>query len=183
MCDMCNGYIYDVLTTPLPIDHLLRNNINNASVKKCASELTECFQRALHNFTASDVFLFVTVNEKDHRLKRFIEEDIIWSRFKKVYTARFHEIQHAIEICMDNGITRKTTAHEQVVTHFLMNRLRILLTNLTKIHIEHTMKPKYVNPGSKCNISYQQLAQIRMKANLPVPPMNVIYPIYDNFYD
>jgi hypothetical protein len=183
MCDMCNGYIYDVLTTPLPIDHLLRNNINIASVKKCASELTECFQRALEKFTASDVFLHVTVHEKDHHLKRFKEEEIIWSRFNRVYHTRFHEIQHAIEICMDNGVGRKTTAYEQVVTHFLMNRLRILLTNLTKIHIEHTMKPKYVNPGSKCNISYQQLAQIRMKAGLPVPPMNVIYPIYDNFYD
>jgi hypothetical protein len=125
----------------------------------------------------------VTVHEKDHRLKRFMEEDIIWSRFKKVYTARFDEIKHAIEICMDNAITRKTVAYEQVVTHFLMNRLRILLTNLTKIHIEHTMKPKYVNPGSKCNISYQHLAQIRMKAGLPVPDMTPIYPIYDNFYD
>jgi len=183
MCDMCNGYIYDVLTTPLPIDHLLRNNINNDSVKKCASELTECFQRALHNFTASEVFLYVTVHEKDHRLKRFMEEDIIWSRFKKVYSTRYSEIKHAIEICMDNAITRKTMAYEQVVTHFLMNRLRILLTNLTKIHIEHTMKPKYVNPGSKCNISYQHLAQIRMKAGLPVPDMTPIYPIYDNFYD
>jgi hypothetical protein len=45
------------------------------------------------------------------------------------------------------------------------------------------MKPKYVNPGSKCNISYQHLAQIRMKAGLPVPDMTPIYPIYDNFYD
>ena len=175
MCDMCYGYIYDTLVNPLPVDHLLNGYLHKPSLLKCAGELADCFQRALNIFDNHPHF-FINysmenhmniINEKNPKVVEFLEDEWAWSNFLVFYPEGAKEITYASQICLEHSITRKVSLKEQFIQHFLMDRLRILLSCIPAMHKQHTEKIPYDNVKSPGPASFVKIANLRASLGLP----------------
>jgi len=175
MCDKCYGYIYDTIVNPLPVTHLLHGHLHKPSLLKCAEELAYCFQRALNTFDNNEYFFInydeeshkIIVNEKNPSVVEFLEDELIWTNFLAFYPDGANEIIYASQVCVDNSITRKVYLSEQYIKHFLMDRLRILLSCIPGIHKQHTDKILYENIKSTGPASLTKISMIRSKLGLP----------------
>ena len=176
MCDMCYSYIYDTLVNPLPLGHLLLRYIHRPSLLRCSSLLAKCFQKALDGFDNHPAF-FMNMDEddfirfqsqKDPRIREFMEDTWVWNKFYKNYPAASENITHCKEICIDSSITRGTFANDYVIKNFLMDRLRIFLSQIPTIHKNHTEKSSYQTIQSLGPVPIDKLIEIRKKHGLPV---------------
>lgn len=176
MCDKCYGYIYDTIINPLPVDHLLHGHLHKPSLLKCAEEVAYCFQRALDIFdNHPDFFLYTDFdtdfnikNEKNPKVVEFLEDELVWNNFKKLYPEGAREIVYASQVCIDHSITRKVSISGQYIKHFLIDRLRILLSCIPAIHKQHTDKISYENIKSPGPASLTKISSLR--SNLGLPP-------------
>jgi hypothetical protein len=176
MCDMCYGYIYDTLINPLPSNHLLNEHIHRPSLLRCSNTLTECFKRALDVFD-NDISFFIEIemdeeaailSEKDPRTREYMEDAWVWKKFNEQYPKSQMELKYALDICLDHSIARHTIAKEHVIQHFLMDRLRILLSSLPDIHTNHNTKMSYEKSKSLGPVPLKKIVEIRTKLGLPV---------------
>ncbi len=158
MCEKCYSYIYDFIVSPLSTNHLLHGRIDYKSLDRCSHEVADCISRALkdyvNNKTLIDCFkLFretyetnievIEIFDKIEVTKECKEQrydEFIWIKFKEVNNEEFKEINHAIQLCMDSMVVKKIQCKEQLLEHFFMHKLRILLNVLPDIHKEHTEK-------------------------------------------
>lgn len=176
MCDMCYGYIYDTLVSPLSADHLLIKHIHRPSLLRCSTKLANCFHKALEGFDNHPEF-FVNMDPDDYmkfksqndpRMREFMEDNWTWDKFYKNYPMASENLTQCKEICMDSSITRHTFAHEHVIKNFLMDRLRIFLSQIPIIHKNHTEKSSYQNVQSPGPVPIKKIIEIRSKLGLPV---------------
>jgi len=170
--------IYDILIDPLQVEHLLRNYINTNSLKLCASELADCFYRAVKDFPNGPEFFIETSEQKSNVLSSFDCDEIIWNRFHYRFPDFAHELQHAIDLCIDSSVAKKTIIKEELIKHFIMDKLRKILVLIPTVHREHTMKIRIGESASLGPADITKIIRIRRSAGLPVDtylPKNVYY--------
>lgn len=178
--------------SPLSVDHLLHGNIHMPSLKRCATQVAHCFHKALTAFD-DDVELFTLIDqdnetikaEKDPLIQEFMEDKIIWDNFGVLYPNEFNDLNYAIEVCLDNSISRKTPFKEQIILQFLMDRLRTLASCILSVHTCHTLKIGCENSKSPGPVPLSQIYTIRSNLGLPVSnwERDTAIHIYENLYD
>jgi len=202
MCGKCYSYIYDFILSPLSTNHLLRAHIHYKSLKKCSHEVADCISRAVakyvDNKTLVDCFkLFRETYEANDKVMELLDcidipkgckehryDEYIWNKFKEVNQEEFKEINHAIQICMDNMVVKKIQSKEQLLEHFFMHKLRSLLYVLPDIHKEHTEKKGGENVKSLGSVPQHRIDYIRRMAGLPVKEEVYISILeYDELYN
>jgi hypothetical protein len=188
--------------TPLPINHLLRGYINEKALQRCSHEVTECISRALSKYTRDAhlihcIKIFKEAYETNIKIQDMIQkievpndckehayDEFIWNKFRGMSEENFKELNHAIQICMDNMVVRKIYHKEQLLEHFFMHKLRILLIVLPDIHKEHTEKKEYVNVKSLGSVPQYRINQIRKNAGLLVNDyVSISILEYDELYN
>lgn len=198
MCEKCYSYIYDCILAPLPINHVLRGYIDNKSLKTCLHEVAECISRVLkecvNNRKLIDCLnlfgetyevnqeVLSTIVPKEYKEQKYDER--MWNKFKEVNQDNFKDLNHAIDICMDNMVVKKNQSKEQILEHFFMHKLRHLLFVLPDIHKEHTEKRGVYNGKSLGSVPQDKINYIRRMAGLPVKDevyisIDTIYDLYD----
>lgn len=201
MCEKCYSYIYDFIITPLSINHLLRGHIDEKALKRCSHEVSDCISRALSKYTIDthlihcmkifrdayktnikvlDMIQRIEIPEncKEHKYDEFM-----WNKFKETNQEDFKELNHAIQICMDSMVVKKIQCKEQLLEHFFMHKLRILLLVLPDIHKEHIEKKGFQNVKSPGSVPQYIINQIRRNAGLPVDDDVCISMFYDELYN
>jgi hypothetical protein len=175
MCDMCYGYMYDVIMSPLHTNHVLHKHIHQPLLLQHAEEITHCFQRALNTFDNDPLFFIIMdesdeciTAEMDYILKEQCEDKWVWTKFSQLYPCGAVEVKYAIQICLDNYIFRKTSEPTKSVEAFLIDRLRLFLSMIPDIHMSHTVKCKLEPYHSLGPVSLDEIANIRSKLGLPV---------------
>ena len=202
MCGKCYSYIYDFIMTPLSMNHLLRGHINEKALKRCSHEVTACISRALSNYIRDAhlihcMKIFKETYETNIKIQDMIQkievpndikdhayDEFMWNKFKGTSEENFKELNHAIQICMDNMVVKKIQCKEQLLEHFFMHKLRILLLVLPDIHKEHTEKKEYVNIKSLGSVPQYRINEIRRKAGLAIEDHVCISIVgYDELYN
>jgi len=174
------------------VDHLLYGKIHMPSLKRCASQVAQCFHRALTVFD-DELELFSLVDkdneiikaEKDPLIQEFMEDKIIWDNFGILYPNEFNDLNYAIDVCLDNSISRKTPFNEQVILQFLMDRLRTLASCILSVHTYHTLKVGCEPSHSPGPVPLSKISKIRADLGLPVSnwERDTAITIYENIYD
>ena len=174
--------IYDILINPLPLNHLLHGYIDMKSLRSCALEVADCFYRVVKNFPCGPEFFKETSEQKSQVLSSFECDEIIWNRFHSIvpelYPEYVYELQHAMDTCIDHSVPRKTIIKEELIKHFLMDRLRQILVLIPNVHREHTEKTRINEYASLGPVDISKIISIRRSAGLPVDtylPKNVYY--------
>ena len=178
MCKPCKNMIYDILINPLSLNHLLHGYINMKSLTSCALELADCFYRTVKNFPGGPEFFKETSEQKSQVLSSFDCDEIIWNRFHYMFPEFTNELQHALDTCIDHSVPRKTIIKEELVKHFLMDKLRQILVLIPNVHREHTQKTRIDESASLGPVDIYKIISIRRSAGLPVDtylPKNVYY--------
>ena len=186
MCEKCYSYIYDFLLTPLSITHMLRDHIELKAFTRCSHEVTQCISRALKKYVEDQILvdcfkLFRETYEENQKVLDTLEiieipkgckehnyDAFIWIKFKETQPDDFRELNHAIQICMDNMVVKKIRSKEQLLEHFFMHKFRHLLHVLPDIHREHTEKKGFENTKSLGSVPQHRLNYIRRMAGLHV---------------
>ena len=132
MCEMCKTYIYDSLSSPLPINHHLQPYIHMRSVKGCISQIAKSFERIFKELPeGSDLF---EIDEEDHpqlTLSRIFESDsilqyeisvVLWSNLSIDFPKCESELRHLVDVCLDANIARNTKQHEKIIKEYLMHQ-------------------------------------------------------------
>ena len=188
--------------TPLPINHLLRGQIDEKALKRCSHEVSDCISRALSKYTRDAhlihcMKIFKEAYETNLKVMDMIQrmevldvskehkyDEFMWNKFKETSQDDFKELNHAIQICMDNMVVKKIQCKEQLLEHFFMHKLRILLIVLPDIHKEHTEKKEYMNVKSLGSVPQYRINEIRRKAGLLVDEHVCISILgYDELYN
>jgi hypothetical protein len=202
MCEKCYSYIYDLIMTPLSTNHLLRGHIDEKALKRCSHEVSDCISRALSKYTRDAhlihcMKIFKEAYETNLKVMDMIQrmevldvskehkyDEFMWNKFKETSQDDFKELNHAIQICMDNMVVKKIQCKEQLLEHFFMHKLRILLIVLPDIHKEHTEKKEYMNVKSLGSVPQYRINEIRRKAGLLVDEHVCISILgYDELYN
>jgi len=186
MCIQCYSYIYDFILTPLSVNHLLRGYIDLNAFRRCSNEVTHCISRALRDYVKDDILigcfkLFRETYSENQKILEMIEsseipkecrehnyDEFIWIKFKETHAEEFKELNHAIEICMDNMVVKKVKCKEQLLEHFFMHKLNHLLHFLPDIHKEHTEKKGFDNGRSLGSVPQDKINHVRRMAGLSV---------------
>ena len=177
MCNACINLIYDILISPLPLDHELRDHIQFKSLERCAVEVAHCFYRAVRDFPVYPEFfrkeiqrpllgVKLRIRIPDESLDKYEYEEIIWNRFYEECPVWAHELQHAIDTCIDYSIGRLCTDKNMLVKHFLMGILHKILLHVPAAHKEHTIKAPLIEYKSLGPVELCKLIEIRQKARL-----------------
>ena len=193
MCKLCTCFIYDMIISPLPLNHYLRPHIKMPVIVKNAHHITESLHKVINEFwnSVEDELHFKHYYKMfEHTLKDIGEsrestlDHFVWNRFNATFKKGISEIEYAIYICTQE-MSFKEETHKIHVRQFFMSKLRILIKDLKEIHREHTEKKKYVNPVSTRSLSPYELMLIRQKAGLPYTPCERELPAVslDYYYD
>ena len=180
MCEMCKTYIYDSLSSPLPINHHLQPYINMKSLKKCISEITKSFERIFKELPEdSDLF---EIDEEDHPhliLSREFESGailqyeisvVLWTILRIDFPKCESELRHLVDVCLDANITRNTKEHEKIIKEYLMNQLHSVYFLLSDIHELHTKKNVQPPMASLESVPAWKIIELRMKHGLHIDP-------------
>jgi len=166
--------IYDILINPLSLSHPLHSYIKFKSLKRCALEVSDCFYRAVKEFPIYSEIFRVDINDT----KEYTEldcDEIIWNRFHETYPSS-HELQYAIDLCIDYSVGTKCITKEQLIKQFLMDRLRKILDLVPSSHRDHSLKLEIDENVSIGPVCKWKIIAIRKLAGLPITnylPKNV----------
>jgi hypothetical protein len=97
-----------------------------------------------------------------------MHDEWMWIKFKEINEEEYRDIDHAIQLCMDNMVVKKIPCKEQLLEHFFMYKLRHLLLVLPDIHNEHTNKTQFENQKSPGPVPQERIDYLRRMAGLPV---------------
>ena len=194
MCQICKNLIYDIIISPISHDHPLYIHINYKALNACIVDVVDCFYRAVRDFPIFPEFFFKPVNPiqppthgspmslrisiPNPETIKSDSEEWLWTKFHIECAAWAHELEYAIDTCVEKGVARNTQAKEQLIKQFFMEKLKIILVNLPTIHNEHTMKILKVEKVSPGPVSLWDLIHIRQKVGLSVRhllPKNVYH--------
>jgi len=177
MCEMCYGYIYDCLLSPLSRKHILSGYIHTPSLMRCVDELTKCFERVVNEFD-NDEFFFINLedddldialdNTHDINVKEYLIDEFIWNKFNQLYSKASTDLEYAIQICLENSITRNVFLREQFITQFCMFKLRLLLVIIPELHKDHTEKRNPEKVNSSGPVPLEKITKIRSNLGLPI---------------
>lgn len=183
---------------PLSINHLLRGYINENALKRCSHEVADCISRVLSKYTRDAYVIHYMKMLKDayETNMKFLDmiqkidlpddckeqryDEYMWTKFKELNPDNFREINHAIQICMDNVVVKKIHCKEQLLEYFFMHKLRILLIVLPDIHKEHTEKRGFDNGHSLGSVPQERLNHVRQMAGLPGSPVMAGSPVIED---
>jgi hypothetical protein len=178
-CNACMNLIYDILISPLPLDHELYDHIHFKSLERCAVEVAYCFYRAVRDFPIYPEFfrneiqppvlaVSLRIRIPDQSLNKYEYEEIIWNRFHEECPVWAYELQHAIDICIDYSIGRLCIDKNMLVKHFLMGILHKILLHVPTLHKEHSTKAKPIEYKSLGAVDIWKIIEVRQKAFLPI---------------
>lgn len=177
---MCKTLIYDILMNPLPINDPLRDELNYKRLKTIASELSECFYRAVKNFPIYPEFFSInyTSVENDSSVLRIRAPDSIyniieynehiWNKFHDECPIDAMELRHAIDISIDAGLTKHYITKKSLTKQFLMDKFKLILSTIPSVHKEHIDPVKPECPKSPGSVSIWKIINIRNNAKLPI---------------
>jgi len=174
MCKICNCLIYDMLISPLSVDHLLRHSIYMPSLLRCAHDITDHLYRAMKDFPLTTDFFIRTLGKFDPSKSTFDipdeydNDEFIWLRFYERYPEEAKELDLAVQCCLDAGVARDSYGQEDIVKHFLMHKFRSILSSLPAIHNDHIKKAPPLHSPSLGSVPTWRINQIRQKAGLPL---------------
>ena len=130
--------IYDIIINPLDLENLLQGYINFKILSYYALDISDCFYRAVKDFpTGPQSMVFVSNKCGVKKLSDYDRDEIIWNRFHDIFPSMANELQYALDLCIDVGISKKTIYKEQLLKQFLMNRLRQILILIPSVHKDH----------------------------------------------
>jgi len=152
MCNMCYVHMYDILLDPLPINNILNEFINYKSLKRCMSELVQCFTKVLEGFdegpdffmrpqmpSTEDVLqLRIYIPDEPSEVTEFKNDEYIWNKFTTTFPNKVQELTYAINICLNESVMRKVENKEIFIKQFLMKKLRRLLSIIPISHVQHS---------------------------------------------
>jgi hypothetical protein len=184
MCDMCEGYIHDLLINPLPVNSHLVNHIHLPSLKKNADTIVYAFIKAVALFP-DDEFIFdiddyqypelqKAILDKDKPLLEHIISIILWTRFQQEYPLIIKELEHIVTACIDGSVARKTRDPERVIREFIMYKLHSILSVISDIHTAHLQKSPVDNGKSPGSVPKWKIDELRRAAGLYVEPIPTI---------
>jgi hypothetical protein len=107
-------------------------------------------------------------SQTDPRIREFMEDSWTWEKFYKDYPGPAENLTQSRDICLDSSITRNTHANEYIIKNFLMDRLRIFLSQIPVIHKNHTEKLNYELAKSLGPVPIKKIIEIRSKVGLPI---------------
>jgi hypothetical protein len=186
MCEKCYSYIYDFILSPLSITHILNGYIDRKAFKRCSHEVADCISRALRDYVNNrtlidcyklfretyvanaEIMDIIRPGEIPKEYREQMYDEWLWNKFNETNQEDFKELNHAIQICMDNMVVKKIKFKEKLLEHFFMHKLRHLLAVLPDIHKEHTEKIKFENVRSLGTVPQDRIDHIRRIAGLPV---------------
>jgi len=191
MCKQCYCFIYDMIISPLPLNHYLRPHIKMPIIVKNAHHIAESLQKLIgllwdnteveyhfnHFYKMFEYTLKDIKESKEPTLDHFV-----WNKLNATFKKGISEIEYAICISTEE-MNFKDDISKVNVRQFFMNKLRILINHLKDIHREHTEKKKYVNPIATRSLTPYELMVIRQKAGLPFTPCEVVPDIMEDLYD
>jgi len=148
------------------------------SLKRCSSEISQCFARAIKDFMKDkcmmDLFLNdIIINQASQEydaipaFKEYKFDEFVWDKFKIFYPSGFSDLEHAIQVALDNTITRKVYVREQFIAHFFMNKLRYFVLMLPGIHYDHISKIAPQKEQSLGPVPYEKLVRLKIKSISP----------------
>lgn len=178
MCEMCYGLIYDIIVSPLPLEHPLRSKISKIGISKCSSELAELFTKAISKFPHKSDFFAKPFYEEDPqdatgpRVPNTIycsevNDIFTWNRFYERYPEDSRFLDSAIDLSRDSGLIKRSFHTEVSIKEFLMYILRKILTLLPDIHYEHTNKRALPKSESRGEAPLWKINQLRDLQGLP----------------
>lgn len=94
--------------------------------------------------------------------------EILWNRFHEECPIWAKELEHAEDLCMDYSIGRITFDKKQLIKHFLMDRLYIILSMIPRVHLEHSTKSVPLEQGSLGPVEIYKIIHIRQNLGLPI---------------
>jgi len=170
---MCYAYMHDTIASPYHPQHRLYNSI--CLSPETIHKITESIERAMKKFGTNPFFFYRY--EDDTHLPDIVDEksfdEWTWLKFKTDYPEAFAELLDEIHNNLGGVVGKKKREIEIQITHFFMNKLRNILLNLQDVHDLHT-KREHVKESSPGPLPYNQLVEIRLKANLPVPEYDIL---------
>jgi hypothetical protein len=181
---MCEGYIHDLLLSPLSIKSHLRQHIHLPSLKKHSYEIVSALMKIVTLFPDDkDIFdindyeypnLQMAIKNNDQQLLEHIISVILWIRFELLYPSIYSELQYIVTICLDASIARKTKHPEELIKEFLIYKVHSLLSVISDIHTAHIKKEHLETPGSSGPVPQEKLNELRRAAGLYVEPIQTI---------
>jgi len=171
--------IYDILISPLPLEHELRDTIHLKSLERCAVEVAHCFYRAVRDFPVYPEFfrkeiqrpvlgVNLRIRIPDELLDKYEYDELLWNRFHEECPVWAQELEYAFETCLDYNVARHTIDKKQLIKQFLMDKLHKILLHVPTIHKEHTMKCGPSEGKSLGPVDICKLIEVRQKACLPI---------------
>ena len=178
MCEMCYGLIYDIIVSPLPLEHKLRSKLSKSGLATCSSGLADLFTKAVSRFPhKSDFFIrpFYEDDPQDATGPRVpntiycaeVNDIFTWNRFYERYPEDSCFLDSAIDLSRDSGLIKRSFHTELSIKEFLMYILRKILTILPDIHHEHTNKPTLPKSESRGEVPLWKINQLRELQGLP----------------
>jgi len=165
---MCYAYMHDTIENPFHFSHRLYGA--NCLTPETTHGIAEAFEQVLEKF-GTNPFFFYRYDDDKH-LPDVVDEESFdkwtWIKFKTDYPELFMDLMDEIHENLRGLVGKKKREIEIQITRFFMNKLRVLLLTLSDVHELHTKK-EYMKESSPGPVPYLQLAEIRIKANLPVP--------------
>jgi len=129
------------------------------------------------NYFDNDEFFFINVedgnldkilrNSKNDQFKNYLIDEFTWNKYNKYYNGT-EDLEHAIQVSLENSITRNVILREQLIRHFFMYKMGCLLMTLPDIHNEHLAKKQIRNVPSPGPVPLEKIINIRSKLGLPV---------------
>lgn len=186
MCEKCYTYIYDLLIDPLDNDHILYGFINDKSLRTCSYDIANIVEKCLKKYMSDENIincfkLLRKTYEENQTLLRYLNDGYlhskymtyeydkyIWEKFRDIFTSEYGELQHAIQVCMDNSVVRKVTNKEAYLEHYFMYKLHILIKNLPDIHKDHSEKRCYEVSKSLGPVPQWKIDMLRNNANIKI---------------
>jgi hypothetical protein len=184
MCNMCAGYIYDLLIHPLSAKSHLLQYIHMPSLKRNADTIVYALVKAVALFPNDEFIFDINDNEypdlqkaienKDKALLENIISIILWTRFQEEYPLIVKELEHMVSICIDGSVARKTRDPEKIIREFLMYKLHSVLSVISEVHASHMQKNIVDNGKSPGPVPKWKIDELRRAAGLYVEPIPTI---------
>jgi len=192
MCNLCSCYIYDIVVSPLPLNHYLRKHIQMDIIVHNAPHIVDCLQRVIKILWEKDKedtckLHFNSFKERVYSYGEYnqsVLDNYMWAKLNSSFKEIITEIESCILICLTPNVYHEKN-NTLYMNQFFMNKLRILIHYLKEIHLEHMAKKKIVIPPSVRSVTAYELMQIRQKAGLSYTPCKIEEPpgIITNPYD
>jgi hypothetical protein len=185
MCNSCIGLVYDILTTPLGVQHPVRKHIHEKSLLHCARELAPLLYKIIEGLPTGIYFIsnMTPVPEASKPSDPFEEERTYCLKVARKYTETFPEVEGemrlAIITLVEHAAIRKTKSHLNIAEQFFLLKFKDILLHVPDAHMSHLNKDMPENTASTGKVPDWKIDAVRIRYNLPprfivTPPLEEI---------